>query len=227
MATLITDINGNPNVGIYCYATNKYLIIGREVEKRKADMIGKTLGLEPIITSIAGTSLVGVFIAGNDEKLLVPGIAKKEEISFLKKKLQEIGVEIGILDTRLTALSNNILINNNAAIVSPEYSKGEIERIARFFGVETRKSMLGGTHVPGSLVVMNNRNAAISNLLSSREEEMIKELLRVETERVSVNMGSPFISSGVVVNNNGLIIGNATGGAEAAMIEQALMGWNK
>ena len=50
MATLITDINGNPNVGIYCYATNKYLIIGREVEKRKADMIGKTLGLEPIIT---------------------------------------------------------------------------------------------------------------------------------------------------------------------------------
>ena len=87
--------------------------------------------------------------------------------------------------------------------------------------------MLGGTHVPGSLVVMNNRNAAISNLLSSREEEMIKELLRVETERVSVNMGSPFISSGVVVNNNGLIIGNATGGAEAAMIEQALMGWNK
>jgi len=81
---------------------------------------------------------------------------------------------------------------------------------------------LGKTHVPGSLVVINMEKAAISEALSEKEEKLIEKMFEVETNRITVNMGNPFISAGIIVNKNGLIIGSMSGGAEMAMIEQAL-----
>ncbi len=219
MATLMTNINGNPNIGIYMFTTDKYLLIGREVQKRKAKKIGEVLGLEPIQATIGGTSLIGVFINGDNHKLIVPSIISNDELSFLEDNLS---VKIKVLNTNLTALNNNLLIGKRI-IASPEFKQREIEEIARFFGKEVYKKSVGKTHVPGTLIRINGKKAAISNLLTKKDEEMIKSLLEVETERITVNMGNPFISSAIIVNRNGLIIGDSTGGAEAAMIEQALM----
>ncbi len=224
MRTVLTDINGNPNVGVFIFATDNYVIVGSEIEKSKKRIIEDVLGIKPLEVTISGTSLPGVFLVGHNKKLLVPSIAYDTEIDKIKKELEKKGIEIGIFDTTLTALSNNILLGEEIAIISPEYSKKEAEFIAKFFEVKVKKMPLGKTHVPGSLIIINGKKAGVSNLLSEEEERFIGEELNVETNRISVNMGNPFIKSGIVINKNGLIIGNNTGGAEAAIIEQALRG---
>ena len=95
MHLLMTNINGNPNVGLYGFANNKYVLVGREVPAALAQEIGKVLNVPVHQISIAGTSLLGVFLAGNDHKLLVPSIAFDSELRVLDK----LGIPYAVIET--------------------------------------------------------------------------------------------------------------------------------
>ncbi len=40
---LITSVHGNPNIGLYGYCTDKYCIVGRDINKEKQAEIKKIL----------------------------------------------------------------------------------------------------------------------------------------------------------------------------------------
>ena len=80
---LITDVHSNPNIGLYCYATDKYCIIGSDVPDNLSVKIGDTLQVPVIRMSVANSSLVGVFLAGNSKMLLVPEIIRPNELKVL------------------------------------------------------------------------------------------------------------------------------------------------
>ena len=74
MHVLIANVQGNPNVGLYGYANDQYCLLGTEVPSKTAKKIEKVLKVPTHRISMCGTSLVGVFVTGNNKCLLVPEI---------------------------------------------------------------------------------------------------------------------------------------------------------
>jgi translation initiation factor 6 len=208
---------GNPNVGLYAYATDKYCLVGRGVEDKFASEIEKNLCVPVHRINIAGTSLIGALLAGNSKCLLVPKIAFPEEIAELTK----LGINCKILESDQTALGNNIACNDKGAIISPEYSKEEQEFIEESLGVQSVKMNIGMVDVTGSTVVVNSKAGLIHIYASDSEKKEAERVLGVSLERTTVNFGNPYLRSGIILNSNGLIMGEPTTTVEVMQIQDA------
>ena len=68
------DIVGNSSIGLFGLATDKYVILPQGTKQDARDQIETTLRIPSVITSLAGTVLIGTFCAGNEKGLLVPNI---------------------------------------------------------------------------------------------------------------------------------------------------------
>jgi translation initiation factor 6 len=214
------SINGNPNVGLYVYATDSYAIVGRDVSPSQAEEIGKILDVPIFHMNIAGTSLVGVFLAGNDKCLLVPSIAFDSEIKKIDEISKKIGFHYEIINTDLTALGNNILCNNKGCMVNPDFPKAVREEIANAVKVPTKEGKIAGLPTVGSLAAMNDKGCAIHRDSEKFEIDFVSSLLDIECEEATVNLGNPFVKSGIIVTNKGFIVGSASGGPEIVYLEQ-------
>ena len=123
MHLLRTNFHGNPNIGLLGIATDKYCIIGSHLSRKKLNKIKEVLKVPIIQTSICGTELAGVFCAANSNCLLLPNIVFESELKVLKKNK----IKYKIIDTKHTALGNNVLCNDDGCIVSREFEKEEVE----------------------------------------------------------------------------------------------------
>ncbi len=220
MHILNTSFNGLYNVGLYGFANDKFALIGKEISDEIAGEISKVLKVPVHKITIAGTSLIGVFVAGNNNKLLVPSIIFDDE----KLALEEAGVDFEIFDTKLTCLGNNMIVGDDVAIVSTEFSEGEEKHLATALGVKTIRRTLNEMSSIGSLVVLNlsKNKALISNDLSRDDQQIIESTFNVESTPGSINMGSPYVRSGIICNDNGFIVGSNSGGPEITNADSAL-----
>lgn len=220
MHILKTDINGNPNVGLYGFATNKYCLLGSEVSQELADKISKILNVPCFKLNIAGTSLLGVFLNGNDTHLLLPNITFPWEIEKIDKISKEIGFKYSIIDTELTALGNNIICNENYCLVNPDYPDNVKKQISDFLNLDVKEAKIADLPTIGSLTALNNSGCAIHRDAEQFEIDFINSKLKINCETATVNMGNPFIKSGILVNNNGFVIGKASGGPEITYLDE-------
>jgi translation initiation factor 6 len=220
MHILKTDINGNPNIGLYGFATNKYCFLGEEVSQELADKISKILNVPCFKLNIAGTSLLGVFLVGNDENLLIPKIAFPWEIEKIDKISKEIGFKYHIIETELTALGNNIICNNNACLINPEFNDNVKKQITNALNLQIKEGKIADLPTVGSLAVLNKKGCAIHRDAEQFEIDFINSLLKTDCETATINMGNPFIKSGVIVNDNGFIVGNLSGGPEITYLDE-------
>lgn len=220
MHILNTSFNGLYNIGLYGFANDKFALIGKEIPDDIACEMSKVLKVPIHKITIAGTSLVGVFVAGNNNKLLVPNIIFDDE----KLALKEAGVDFEVFDTKLTCLGNNIIVGDDVAIISTEFSDAEEKRLAVSLGVKTLRINLNGMTSVGSLVVLNlsKKRALISNDLSRDDQKIIESTFSVESTPGSINMGSPYVRSGIICNDNGFIVGSDSGGPEITNADNAL-----
>ena len=104
------DFQGDPNIGLFGLATDKYLIIPSKI--KDSEILGKNI----INGQVAQTNLNGIFLAGNSNGLLVPNIINSLELKRIKEKLKD--VKIKVLETKYTALGNLILCNDKGCIAS-------------------------------------------------------------------------------------------------------------
>ncbi|MBI5391342.1 translation initiation factor IF-6 [Candidatus Woesearchaeota archaeon] len=211
-------IQGNPNVGLYAYANNRYCIVGPGIPEKTMKEIKEALDAEIIVTTICGTSLVGIFLAGNKHGLLIPSIAFPYEIETLKKH----GIPCTVLPTRLTALGNNILVNDHGALVNKDFSKQDIEQITQVLNVPVKKGEIASMSNVGSLAAVNNKGCLIHRDVLAFEKEMVEELLKVPCMEGTINLGVSHIHSGIICNDHGLIVGDQCGGPEIVNADEAL-----
>jgi len=210
---------GNPNIGLYAYATDRYCLVGRGVADRFISDIEKHLGVPVHRVNIAGTSLIGALVAGNSRCLLLPKIVFDDEI----KELEAFGITCRVLNTDLTALGNNIVCNDRGAIISAEYSDDEKKAIEEALGVPAAKMKIGGVDVVGSSVAANQRAGLIHIGASGEEKREVEKMLGISLERTTVNFGNPYVSSGLILNSKGLIMGEPTTTIEVMQIQDAFM----
>ena len=94
--------------------------------------------------TLAGTSLVGVFTAGNSNCLLLPPICFEEELEALDK----LGIKYEVIQTKLTAIGNNILANDNGALINPDFEASAVKQIKEALKVPVKEATIGG-YQPG------------------------------------------------------------------------------
>lgn len=218
MHLLKTNFNGNQNVGLYGYCNNSYCLLGREVPEAKAKQIAKVLGVPVHQLTLCGTSLIGVFVAGNSDVLLIPEIAFDYEL----KRLDRLKIKYEVIKCRATALGNNIACNDSGCLVNPDFSADQKKRIRQALGVALKPGTIAGLGTTGSLAAMNSTACMVHRDITRAETKVLQGLLGLECVPSTVNMGSPYIRSGLLCNDNGFVIGDASGGPEVVNIDTEL-----
>lgn len=220
MNVAIMDLNGNSNIGLYMFVNDKFLLLGEEVPESFDETLKKVFEVPIHRISIAGTSLIGVFVAGNNEKIIIPHIVFDEETDVLTK----LGIDFEVIETRLTCLGNNLFVSNNAIYANPEYAPEQLKKIAKYFDMKTVKLEFEEIKTVGNLIVINESKmkGLIANDLQDEDIEKLSKQTGLELTPCSVNMGGQYLGAGIVCNKNGFIIGKSSGAAEITTAEEGL-----
>ncbi|MBR9682484.1 MAG: translation initiation factor IF-6, partial [Candidatus Aenigmarchaeota archaeon] len=198
---LRTNFNGDPNLGLFGRASNKYCILGIELPKIEREAMSKALGVDVHKCTLAGTELLGIFCSGNNTGLVVTKLADKEELTRLKKIL---GINIEVINSRETAIGNLVLCNDNGCIISPTLVKFK-KQISDALGVEVDLGTLDDFNLVGSSGMASNVGCLCHMSSSEHELQKVKDILKVRTDVGTVAYGTPYIKAGVIVNSNGII----------------------
>jgi translation initiation factor 6 len=217
---------GNPNIGIYAYANDKVLILPPGIGEDDIREMNSVLQVTPIIAKIAGTILNGVFIAGNNYAIILPHIIFDEELEHIKREIRENGVDLEVVvsNSRYTALGNLILCNNHACIASPLLEDEEVKRLSSILGVEFYKARLVNLDVPGSVAVINDNGGVIHPDASEDDLKILKTIAKVSVEYATINGGVPYVKSGIIANNKGVVVGGNTTGPEVLRVKTGFSG---
>ena len=214
------DVYRGPNIGVYISVNDKTILLPMGFAKTKAEKLANYLGVDYLFTSIANTRLIGALCIMNNKGILLPKTAYQNEYDFLKK---ELNLEVGVLDSKLTALGNVICANDKGAVVSPWLSKEDCQTISDVLGVETIQKKIAGFNQTGVVMVANNSGAAIHPEADEEDMKTFSNLLGVKIEQSSINSGIPYVSSGILANNNCIIVGSLTTGPEIMMLTRAFL----
>lgn len=200
---LQASFHGNPNVGLYAFCNDKFCLLGKEVPEEVAVKISEVLKVPVHRITVAGTSLIGAFVAGNNKMILLPEIVFESEL----RKLDELGIKYTIIETKLTALGNNILCNDTGALVNPEFSAFTKKRIREALDVALKPGTIADVETVGSVAVIRKDKCLVHRDATPDDFEYIETLLNVKCYTGTINLGNPYVKSGLIVNSNGFVVG--------------------
>ncbi|MCF7799164.1 translation initiation factor IF-6 [Candidatus Woesearchaeota archaeon] len=212
------SVQGNSLVGLYIVPMDGVVLVGHEVPESADKHIAEIFGVEVVRMTVAGTSLLGVFLATDGEKLLVPHIIFPHEEELLKQH----AIPYMIVPSDITCLGNNIIMTKKGILASPEYDKEALDAVEGFFEREVRVLELAGIPTVGALIAHNDTHGMVSHEIAEETINELASFLGLVITTGTVNMGSTQIRSGIAVNNKGFIIGDASGGPELMNADQAL-----
>ena len=207
-----------PNIGIYINVNDKFVIIPNGFAKTKAENLAQYLQTECITTPVANTRLLGVLMVLNNHGILLPRTSSPEEIANLRKHTD---LNVKILDTKYNALGNLICANDKGGIVSPVIEKEYIKEIEDVLDIEVMQKKVAGYYQVGAVMQANNLGCVIHPETDEEDMKKFSGILGVNIEHSTINGGTPFVSSGMLVNNNAIVVGNLTNGPEIMMLTRA------
>ncbi len=214
------SINGSSYVGAFCATNDEIAIISSAATRNDAALIEKALGVETVMTSIGGSYLVGIYTAINSNGVLLPKGVESAEIDKIRSARK--GLNIGIVDSDLNAIGNNIIANDRIAFVNPDYGNEEIKNIEEILGVEAIRAHFGNFPTVGANNIMTNKGFVINNRALEEEEAYVEKIASLNVDRSTANLGSLYIGLSAVANSKGLVAGSETSGFELARIANAL-----
>ena len=214
------DVYRGPNIGIYINVNDKHVMVPMGFAKTKAEKLAQYLQAEYLYVSVANTRLLGALTVMNNNGILLPKTAYQNEYDLIKN---EMDLEVGILDSKYTALGNIICANDKGAIVSPWLPREDVTVIKDVLGVEVLQKRIAGFNQTGAVMVTNNTGAVIHPEADEEDMKTFANVLGVKIEHCTVNNGIPFVSSGILANNNAVVVGTLTTGPEIMMMTRAFL----
>jgi translation initiation factor 6 len=218
MHVITSKYQGSSNIGLFCYATDKYCLVPVAMQDNQMEKFAEVLKVPIHRMRAAGTDLLGVFFAGNDECLLVPEIMFDSELDELKS----LNIPFKVIKSELTALGNNLLIHRNMCIASTEFKESAIKEIEKALKATVKKGKISGFDIVGSLAKLNKNGCLVSSEILEFEKKFLKDNLKLKLTLGTLNFGSQYISSSLVCNSNGFVIGEESGGPEIQNADEAL-----
>jgi len=214
------DVYRGPNIGIYINTNDSFVFVPMGFAQSKAEKLGDYLKAQVVFSAVANTRLLGALMVINNNGILLPKTAYMDEYEFLKK---ETKMEIGVLDSKYTALGNVICANDKGAIVSPWLSKEDCQTIEEVLGVEVLQKRIAGFNQTGAVMIANNSGAAIHPEADEEDMKIFANVMGVNIEPTTINNGIPYVKSGMLVNNHSVVVGSMTSGPEIMMLTRAFL----
>ncbi len=214
------DIYRGPNIGIYAAACDEYVFLPRGFSPAKTERISGKLGVEAILSSVAGTRVLGTMMVATGKTLLLPATAMAPEVEHLESAT---GMEVILLESRYTALGNLVCANEHGAVVSPEMPRADAAAVGDALGVEAVQTRIAGFHQAGAMVAANSQGGVIHPEARDEEVSLVSGILKVRIELATINGGVPYVSSGLLVNNKAVMAGTYTSGPEIMMLTRAFL----
>ncbi|WP_455276270.1 translation initiation factor IF-6 [[Eubacterium] cellulosolvens] len=219
MPILLSDIFGNPNIGIYGLSNENFAIVPKGMSKNKIKKFGDCLKVNILETNLADSRLIGIFLVANTKGIILPHITRENEIRAIKS-LSDI--RIGVLQDKITALGNMILANDNGAIASSILSNRTIRKISDILDVEVIKGEIFKLPYVGSMALATNDGVLSHPSITDDEKKLISDVLKVEVTIGTINNGTRFIRSGLIANSKGAVVGYPTVGKELMILTKAI-----
>lgn len=211
------SIHGNSLIGLYIVALENVVLVGMDVPESAEKTISEVFDLPILRLSIAGTSLLGAFIATNGQKVAVPDIIFPDE----EQKLMDANVVFEKIHTKNTCLGNNLVVTASGMVVNPELEQEAISALTSFFSVPVHLATTKDTTTIGSFIAHNGSLGLIGPEFSEEYVNTLNNQLGLKLISGTVNMGSAQVASGIVVNSKGFLIGDISGGPEVVNADQA------
>jgi translation initiation factor 6 len=209
MAILRTNFHGDPNIGLYGFATDKYCLSGM-----RQPSLNSVLRVPLRASSLLHTNFASLFAAGNSSGIAVARVVNNGDLAHVFENIL-------VLDTQYTAVGNLMLLNDKGIILSPFLRKHKDE-IKKFFGLHCEIVTIAGTRIVGSAGIATNKGCLVHPLIKQKEKNIVEETLQVGVDIGTVNFGSPFVKAGVIANSNALVVSDACSGPELGRISEVL-----
>ena len=210
------EFNGNPFLGVFCKSNDKTAFIQQSLPKKTHKLIEEALNVQIIELSISGGTIIGSLMAMNSHGAIITNYIKKQEIKIIEKHMSEVQ----ILDDKLNAAGNNILVNDNGALVHPEIKNlGNIEKA---LNVPIQQGSISSIETVGMAAVATNKGLLCHPKVTNEEKKILESVFKVPVSTGTVCHGMPYIGAGVVANSYGAITGTYTTGIELGRIEEGL-----
>ncbi|MEM4673161.1 MAG: translation initiation factor IF-6 [Pyrobaculum sp.] len=209
---------GSSSIGVFMAANNLLTFLPNDVPEKVEDVVRNTLKTTIVRFSIAKSPLLGIFLVVNDNGVLLPSLTLEEEIKIIKA----MGLNVEVLNTKYTAISNLILASNRVALVSPLLEPQLRKKVGDVLGVEVVVDSIANNPLVGALAVVNSRGVLVAPEATDADLKKISEYFKTRVDVGTINKGKSFLRGGIVVNDKGALVGDETAGPELMRISQVL-----
>lgn len=176
--TIALEINGSSQVGLFAYATDSYALIGQTLPEEVKKAFERALEVPLIEFTVAGSAQVGAYLAGTEDMLLVPDIVTPKEIAVL----DENNIKHTIIETKHTALGNNIIINENYCFYIKDFETHAVKQITDTLAISAEELELKDWEVIGSIAKITSKGGLIQKDVPEAIKEDIEEKMKVKLE---------------------------------------------
>jgi translation initiation factor 6 len=213
------DFNNNPYLGVFCRTNDEIAFLTPFLQEKERITLKQALNVKTLDLTIGGSEIVGSLIAMNSRGAVVADFIGKEEINVLKENFDG---NFMVIEDKFNAAGNNILVNDNGAIVHPMMDDKTINDIKGVLDVEVERGTIAGIKTVGMAAVATNKGVLCHPKLENEEKKKLEDILGVEINIGTINHGVPYVGAGMVANRNGAVAGSETTGIEMGRIEDAL-----
>ena len=213
------NILGNPYLGVFCSANENLAVIPTSSPPEFLEIVREFLEVETVIKlSVDSSSTIGALMRFNSNGAVASQFISDAEI----KKLAE-HIKVTRIDQKFNAMGNNVLANDNGAIVHPSFSPDTVEQISEALGVPVEKGTVAGYKTVRTSAVATNKSAIVHPHTSSYEMELIESVLGVEPHICTANYGTGQVGACMIANSRGAVTGESTTPIELGRIEEGLV----
>lgn len=206
------NFNGDPNLGLYGFATDRYCLLGFNNKKIKS-----ALGVPVYACNILNMDMAGIFVAGNSHGIIINDLVEEYDVKRLSLHFKNILV----LKTNYTAIGNLVMMNDKGIIISPLIKKHK-KKISEFFGLPCEALTIAKQKIVGNLGIATNNGCLLHPKVRKSEKEDIERVLGVVSDIGTASFGSPYPGAGVLANSHGFVTSEQTSGPELGRITEAL-----
>ncbi len=216
------DIHKNPFIGLFFSCSENVLIYSPFLQSESVEKIKSVLKPDrSCCVSVGSSHLTGLFTVLNSHGVVVPEFIEENE---MKKIERETGLKVCTVESRFSAVKNNVLANDEAGLVNQRVSKTQREIIAKCLGVGVEPKRISGLSTVGAINLVTNNGLIGYNNASDAELHVLSQFFNVPVVRSTCNFGTSAVGLGVVANCHGALVGSASTGFELGNVYAALSG---
>lgn len=208
------ELRSDVNIGLYTKRIGDKLLCGIELTSEARSTVERVLGLEVVQVTVAGTPYPGIFLLDAGDRIIAPHIMYESE----RETLHNAGFDVEIWTTFDTALANSICIDGKRAIIS-KAAHASLGQALEGSGFDVLQLSTGAFEAAGSLIVPGAEKVLVGGELDAKA---IGKFLEKEVVPASVNRGSPFLVSGIIASEKGILIGRESLPLEVMTITEVL-----